>query len=343
MNPFFYGVTLEHKPVQYTYQSDALSANTQITKDYFKHYHKYSVEWEPPNDDGTGGYIMWYLDGKFIYGIRGENLNLTKTEIPSEPMYLLMNTAVASSWGFPKPCPEGCSCKCYECGNPECTCGLPDGFCENFPATFEIDYVRVYQAKNDPRHVLGCSTESRPTAKFIIGNMADFVNKEDGQKIPLLPIRRGGGYCKADSECGYPTKGTCLRGRRCVCEDGFTGPMCSSHAGFDDYTPPVESLEVDMVLLSPVILAMFSFAALAFAAFVEITVYKRRRLEERYHRLPPSNGGTRLDGELLSVMHQHGSPGLSYQQMRTPLPAPIIENRQNTVTYCMIDGRLLDE
>ncbi|KAL3772837.1 hypothetical protein ACHAW5_009514 [Stephanodiscus triporus] len=340
LNPFFYGVTLEHKPVQYTYQSDALSANTQLTKDYFRHYHKYSVEWEPPNDDGTEGYIKWYLDDNFIYGIKGENLQLTNTEIPSEPMYLLMNTAIASSWGFPKPCPDGCSCKCYECGNPECTCGLPEGFCENFPATFEIDYVRVYQAKNDPKHLIGCSTESRPTAKFIIGNMDNFVNKEDGQKVPLLPIRRGGGYCKADSECGYPTKGSCLESRRCVCEDSFTGPMCLSHAGFDDNTPPMESLEIDMVLLPPVILAMFVFAALAFVLFIVIAVWKRRTMEERYRQLPSSNGVTRLDGELVRAMQQYG---LSYQQMRATPPNPFVENKQNTVTYCVIDGRLLDE
>jgi hypothetical protein len=148
LNPFFYGVTLELKPVQYTYQSDAISANTQLTKAYFNHFHKYRLEWEPPNDDGKDGYIKWYLDGKFLYGIRGDNLNLTNTEIPSEPMYLLMNTAIASSWGFPKPCPDGCTCECYECGNPECVCGLPDGFCDNFPATFEIEYVRTHRIIN---------------------------------------------------------------------------------------------------------------------------------------------------------------------------------------------------
>merc|ERR1712176_167383 len=133
LNPFFYGVMLEHKPKQYTYQSDALSANTHIGPEYFKSMHRYRVEWEPPNSDGTEGYLKWFLDGKFLYGVMGENLKLTNTQIPDEPMYLIINTAVASSWGFPKPCPTGCKCECYECGNPECTCGLPEGFCENFP------------------------------------------------------------------------------------------------------------------------------------------------------------------------------------------------------------------
>lgn len=105
----------------------------------------------------------------------------------------------------------------------------------------------------------------------------------------------------------------------------------------------MESLEIDMVLLSPVILAMFVFAALAFVLFIVIAVWKRRKMEERYRQLPYSNGVTRLDGELVRAMQQYGSPGLSYQQMRATPPNPLVENKQNTVTYCIIDGRLLDE
>ena len=345
LNPFFYGVTLELKPVQYTYQSDAISANTQLTKAYFDHYHKYSVEWEPPNDDGTDGYVKWYLDDKFLYGIRGDNLNLTNTETPSEPMYLLINTAVASSWGFPKPCPDGCTCECYECGNPECVCGLPDVFCDNFPASFEIEYVRVYQAKNESNHHLGCSTESRPTAKFISGHTSDYVNKEEGQTIPLLTIRRGGGHCNANIECGYPTKGSCFEHRFCVCEDGFTGPRCLSHVGFNNDRPPVESLEIDMVFLSPALSGMFIIIALAFVTFVGIAVYRNRKLEIMFHQIPSSNGVTRHDGDL--VMRRDGElvrvvrPGISYQKQTSLNPNPMTESK--SVTYRVIDSRLLDE
>lgn len=242
LNPFFYGVTLVHEPKQFTYQSDAISANTHITKDFFKKHHKYRVEWEPPNDDGSGGYLKWYLDGKFLYGIRGDNLELTGTEIPSEPMYLIMNTAVASSWGFPKPCPEGCDCKCYECGNPDCMCGLPDGFCDNFPASFEIEYVRAYQAVDESKHILGCSTETRPTGRFIEGHKKDYMDAVGGQKEPLLPIQHGGAYCEKTDDCGYPEKGVCSASKRCACKEGFTGPRCLTHAGFDD-NPSPESLE----------------------------------------------------------------------------------------------------
>lgn len=342
MNPFFYGVTLEHEPKQFTYQSDAISANTNIGKDFFKHHHKYSVEWEPPSEDGTGGYLKWFLDGKFLYGIKGESLGLTGTEIPSEPMYLLMNTAVASSWGFPKPCPEGCDCKCYECGNPECTCGLPDGFCENLPASFEIEYVRAYQAKGDSKHVLGCSTKSRPTAKFIQGHLKDFVDAEGGQKVPLQPVQRGGGYCKADNDCGGSTKGSCSDVKRCVCMEGFTGPSCLSHDGFDDNPPPPEDLEVDRLFLSPAFMTMIAVAAIAFVAFVGIAVFNRRRQVEKYDQLP-TNDVTRLDGEMVRAMQQQGSSGGSYQQTGVAAYNPMGTSEQKTVTYCMIDGRLLDE
>ncbi len=231
-----------HEPKQFTYQSDAISANTHVTEDFFEKHHKYRIEWEPPNDDGTEGYLKWYLDGEFLYGIRGENLKISGTLIPREPMYLLMNTAVASSWGFPKPCPEGCDCKCFKCGDPDCTCGLPDGFCENFPASFEIDYVRAYQAVNESKHFLGCSTERMPTGRFIEGHKKDYMDAVNGQKEPLLPIQNGGSYCDTSAECGFPSKGDCSSSKRCVCNDGYTGPRCLSPAGFDDIPRP-ESME----------------------------------------------------------------------------------------------------
>ena len=328
------------------YQSDAISANTDLTKDYFKHHHKYRVEWEPPHEDGTEGYLRWYLDGKFLYGIKGESLGLTKTEIPSEPMYLIMNTAVASSWGFPKPCPEGCDCKCYECGNPDCACGRPDGFCENLPASFEIDYVRAYQAKNDSKHILGCSTKQRPTAKFIMGHKKDYSNWEGGQREPLQPIQHGGGYCTKDKQCGYPSKGACSNIKRCVCEDEFTGPMCLSHRGFDDNPPLVEELEIGRVMISPAFSAMVSFAAIAFIVFVGVTVFlKKRSRVGGYDPLPPKDN----DGEMVRVMQQqrqqqgaYATGAAPYQQTGAAAYNPMGADQQKTVTYCMIDGRLLE-
>ena len=208
LNPFFYGVTLEHKPSSYTYQSDAISANTGLSETHFERMHKFRVEWQPPKpgaeerrrerlerlkngtETKTGekngtkdneeeeeeekktnkdlvsdlGYIRWYMDGKFMYAIDGANLDITGSSIPSEPMYLILNTAISSTWGFPAPMPEGCKCKTFKCGDPACECALPPGFCDNFPASFLIDSVRVYQAED---HVLACSTKGEFATCFI--------------------------------------------------------------------------------------------------------------------------------------------------------------------------------
>ena len=230
LNPFFYGVTLIHKPKDYTYQSDAISANTHVSQHYYDFQHIYRVEWEP-SINGTGGYVKWFLDGNFVFGIVGDSLNLTGASVPSEPMYIILNTAVASSWGFPVPCPEGCDCECFDCKNVDCQCGLPSGYCDNFPAVMDIDYVRVWQAIGDPTHEVGCSTENRPTDLFIKAHKKRFKRDEDRE--PLLPLRVGGSKCVSDSECGGIAHGSCSAGR-CKCLPSFVSSNCLAHEGFDD-------------------------------------------------------------------------------------------------------------
>lgn len=71
-------------------------------------------------------------------------------KIPSEPAYVIMNTAMSPTWGFPEGetgCPDHCSCKCYDCLDlsGKCSCGFATGFCSSLPAHFLIDYVRIYQ------------------------------------------------------------------------------------------------------------------------------------------------------------------------------------------------------
>ena len=226
LNPFFYGVTLVHKPRDYTYQSDALSANMQLNDTHYQEQHSYRVEWEPPLN-GTGGYIRWYTDEEFVFGVSGETLSVMGTEVPSEPMYLLMNTAVSSHWGFPAPCPSGCACECFECGKRDCECGMPDGYCDNFPASFDIDYVRVYQAVDDGNHILGCSPPTRPTDVFIQGHSERYM--EDGQRRPLQPIVHGGGKCRSHSACGGRERGKCSVKGECICLESAVGPHCLAH------------------------------------------------------------------------------------------------------------------
>jgi len=325
LNPFFYGVTLVHEPEVYTYQADALSANMHLDKSHYSDQHIYRIEWEPPESDGTGGYIKWYNDNELVYGVLGDSLGLMETEIPSEPMYLLMNTAVSSHWGFPAPCPEGCSCECFECGNPKCACGMPDGYCENFPASFEIDYVRVWQAVNDSKHMLGCSTEERPSSLFIQGHAKRYM--EGDQKRPLLPVATGGGPCYNDTACGSRKRGHCVN-KECKCNDGFTGPRCLSHYGFDNFSEPTIALKLDWIYVPQ---SLKTIVAILFATFVVSFCYiiRNTRNEAAYQKLATVADDNYRIGSYSGGTYQNA---VDYA-----LPTD-----QKVVTYCVIDGRLVD-
>lgn len=324
LNPFFYGVTLIHTPKEYTYQSDAISANTEIDESYFEKLNKYRVEWEPPSEGKNDGYVKWYLNDQFIYGIHGRSLNITGTSIPSEPMYLIMNTAVATSWGFPTPCPEGCSCKCFECGNPDCDCALPVGYCDNFPATFEIDYVRVWQAKNEPKHQLGCSTQDRPTELFIKAHKKRYM--QDNQREPLLPVRTGGASCTTDFDCGGKRHGNCTANGVCKCNQGFAGSSCLSHFGFDDnpFSEYDNNLQVSYLLLPNAFLVIFGTLCIGFCAFFVMTVLKRHG-----------------DSGLAEGSTAIGSPYV-YRTYHGADRTGVASHHQKPVSYCLIDGRMID-
>ena len=109
------------------YLQDAISVNTKLQETHFQRQHKYRLEWEPNPIDG---YLDWYLDNELIMRIDAKVLNITGSQIPAEPMYLIFNTAVSHSWGFPEPCNvQACSAcyHCYDCTNSECQCALPEG------------------------------------------------------------------------------------------------------------------------------------------------------------------------------------------------------------------------
>ena len=65
LNNFFYGVLLEHKPSSYSYQSDAISANTQLSASQYEEFHDYTVEWKLDSEEGANdGRLEWYMDGE---------------------------------------------------------------------------------------------------------------------------------------------------------------------------------------------------------------------------------------------------------------------------------------
>ena len=138
------------------YQCDALSSMMTLNESYFNTPKRFRLEWQP----GTDGYVHWYVDGQFRFGVEAEGLAPHMTRIPDEPSYIIMNTAISTSWGFPNP-PFGCTE--YDCKTTEGQCGMNPGFCKSLPAKFLIDSVRVYQNKDDPRQNVGCNPKDRPT------------------------------------------------------------------------------------------------------------------------------------------------------------------------------------
>mmetsp|Transcript_41752 Transcript_41752/g.77239 ORF Transcript_41752/g.77239 Transcript_41752/m.77239 type:complete len:657 (-) Transcript_41752:751-2721(-) len=221
------------------YWADAISYNRQLHKEHFQRKHKYRVEWEVPDkENGNDGYLQWFLNDQLVLKINGTSLTDMGlgSEISSEPSYIIMNTAVSSQWGFPK-CPTNCPCKKYNCHTTDYRqkCGLPTGFCDmmNETALYKVNYVRVYQDPNDPKQKVGCSTPERPTRKWIEGHEADY--KQEGDAVPLKSIKTGGGSCSTSSQCGGSERGVCSDSSSvCECREGWTGPRCLSHAGYDD-------------------------------------------------------------------------------------------------------------
>jgi hypothetical protein len=171
------------------YMEDALSVNTALNESHFDSTHVYKIEWQPPStgsagagSDGDGdstgseggaGYVYWYLDDELLFGIDGESLQRrTGAQIPAEPLYLILNTAMSHRWGMSEPCnADSCDAcwHCYDCTNPDCQCALPDGLknCDSLPSQMKIDYVRLYQDASDGLHTVGCSPPNFPTAEFI--------------------------------------------------------------------------------------------------------------------------------------------------------------------------------
>lgn len=89
------------------YHDKGYPAGVDLSEDF----HVYGVDWQPD-------YIRWYLDGKLIQEYTD------KANIPSKPMYILLNLAIGGDW-------------------PEKYGKLGDS--TPFPAEMVVDFVKVWQ------------------------------------------------------------------------------------------------------------------------------------------------------------------------------------------------------
>lgn len=246
MNIFFYGDYNHFRgdPDTKDYWSDAVSFNTQLDHRHFEKKFRYRVEWELPDEKKeTDGYIRWYINDKFVLDINGTGIVEAGNgaTISTEPMYIIMNTAISTQWGF--GCYGGCPCQNYDCTSTKWrdNCGFPWNFCKmmnNKTAIpeYKANWVRVYQNSKDEKQKVGCSTPERPTKKYIEANEGLYKTANDAK--PLKPIAVGKGACKKGAKgrtkdaCGGPKQGSCNSGS-CTCEKGWIGPNCLVQVAFD--------------------------------------------------------------------------------------------------------------
>eukprot|EP00518_Triparma_eleuthera_P009729 CAMPEP_0182469088 /NCGR_PEP_ID=MMETSP1319-20130603/16525_1 /TAXON_ID=172717 /ORGANISM="Bolidomonas pacifica, Strain RCC208" /LENGTH=650 /DNA_ID=CAMNT_0024669355 /DNA_START=103 /DNA_END=2055 /DNA_ORIENTATION=+ len=293
MNINFYG-TYNHFAAapgpEYDYWSDAISQNRQLSSTHFERAHTFRLHWEPPSESSGDGFINWWLDDELIFSINGTSINsVTGAEIPSEPSYVLLNTAVSKDWGFPQKCPEGCPCKKYDCNSDKWddTCGFSPGFCDMIKkkepgadragAAYKVNWVRVYQDPDNPMHKVGCSTPERPTRLWIEGNEKYY--KREGDSKPLKDVPTGGGACKGvggGAACGGQERGLCVSGR-CVCQGEYTGPTCLAAKGFDDIVWDAGERLQDLGFVVPGTGSPFFIGAAAATAAVAAMVWEARR------------------------------------------------------------------
>jgi beta-glucanase (GH16 family) len=242
INPFFYGTYLAEtkagEPVSRTkkqaFQADAVGAAHQLTPAHFDVVHTFRVEWQPGHD----GRIDWFSKGHRInstFSMEGDGLGddwvhaysitdkvlkqTTGAFIPIEPTYLIFNTAVSSTWGFPYDTPDWCK-KCYDCDDPKCSCTFAPGFCKMLRETdvsMYIDSVRVYQSKDPSAHVgadhtLGCDPVDYPTREWIKGHSYRYMRNPpfsfEDKGLYLKNVQRGGGKCETDDDCGAHLRDT---------------------------------------------------------------------------------------------------------------------------------------
>lgn len=299
LNINFYGNYNHFKgdphPEKSDYWSDAVSFNRQLEETHFNSSHVYRLEWDVPTEE-KDGYLHWFLDGKLVLAINGTGIREggTGSEVSTEPMYILLNTAVSSQWGFPITCPANCPCKEYDCNsnNYAQRCGFSDGFCDLMTKgkkspQYKIDWVRVYQDPSKKEQKIGCSTPERPTRRYIEAN--EKLYKTDQDEQPLKPLRVGQGICDPTvpalecnaQSCGGEQRGRCNKSKVCECKKGWVGPHCLASEGYNDinwdphdklsdvgFSPPKFAFNGLIVGLSIVIIALLVAA-----------IWKRQLLE----------------------------------------------------------------
>lgn len=149
---------------------------------------------------------------------------------------------------------------------------------------YKINWVRVYQNPNDPLQKVGCSTPERPTRRWIEAHESLYKGENDDR--PLKPVQRGGASCDLNAvgittmACGGEQRGRCTSSKVCECKDGWTGPNCLAHSGFDDILYDQPDSISDVGFFPPKIIPTFLMGGLAaLVFFLVMTMVSRNHMK----------------------------------------------------------------
>lgn len=208
---------------KFGYAMDAISAYWPVHMGVYTNYTTYQLEWVT----GSSGYVRWMLGGEPLFEIPAsaiENppqdaaqLNPKKIML-EEPMYIIFNVALSSSWGASPPNAGG-------------ACGGGSGssaaaICDAFPLYLKMDYIRLYQDQTSMAY--GCDPTSHPTAQWIEDHIDEYTDDDNPYTVVL-----GGAFCTSDDDCtithevgGSVVTGTCSSGRCKRKSSSWKGPRC---------------------------------------------------------------------------------------------------------------------
>ncbi|EEY67941.1 beta-glucan synthesis-associated protein KRE6 [Phytophthora infestans T30-4] len=178
----------------FEYQMDALSANWPVQLAAYTSYVKYQVEWVM----GSQGYIRWMVEDIVIFEIPAESVeNVPQDAAKSnpkklmleEPMYVIFNVALSTSWGTTPPNP-GSPCR-GDGSNAQ-----HNAICDGFPMFMKIDYIRIYQdLSSNSTMAIGCDPSTHPTKQWI----EDHIDEYETTENKWIEVH-GGANCKTDND-----------------------------------------------------------------------------------------------------------------------------------------------
>jgi beta-glucanase (GH16 family) len=285
---------------EFAYQMDAISADWEVHMAAYLDWVIYTVEWVMGDD----GYVRWMIEGQPVFEIPAETLtnppqdtaqmNPKKIMI-EEPMYLIFNVALSSTWGSSPP-NAGSSCW------GEGSSSESNAICDSFPMYMKIDYIRVYQDTSDGTAMaIGCDPDTHPTAQWIEDNIDDYTDTDN----PYTEVS-GMAFCESDDDCTIDSTvitGSCSD-NRCDCKSSsWKGPRCtvagsttstsSSSSDSDEdesYGPPfTASVSVSGVTVVVTFVAVY-FSVLAGRKSDE-ELRKKILLQQQLHDQKMSGGG----------------------------------------------------